>query len=161
YMSAHQHSPNANELWLYFKSVIDWVKVLFKKVRKEMKSVPWGLLYNQYKFGDYDAEKLEEKIALLMQDDDVTKKSGIYEFLFDGKEKHLSIRAFTPNMKRGAYERQQGICPHCKRENREKFVYLIEEMEADHILPWCDGGKTSVENCQMLCREHNRQKSGK
>lgn len=34
-------------------------------------------------------------------------------------------------------------------------------LEADHITPWCDGGRTVAENCQMLCRECNRRKSGK
>ncbi|TLN21068.1 HNH endonuclease, partial [bacterium] len=37
----------------------------------------------------------------------------------------------------------------------------LEEMEADHITPWHLGGKTSAENCQMLCREANRIKGGK
>ena len=37
----------------------------------------------------------------------------------------------------------------------------IKEMEADHITPWHAGGQTSTENCQMLCRECNRRKSGK
>jgi 5-methylcytosine-specific restriction endonuclease McrA len=34
-------------------------------------------------------------------------------------------------------------------------------MEADHITPWHEGGKTIPENCQMLCKEDNRRKSGK
>jgi len=71
------------------------------------------------------------------------------------EEKHLSIRAFTDKMKREAYERQKGICVKC----REHFE--IEEMEADHITPWHEGGKTISENCQMLCKECNRRKSGK
>lgn len=33
-------------------------------------------------------------------------------------------------------------------------------MKAGHIIPWHSGGKTSDENCQMLCRECNRHKSG-
>ena len=33
-------------------------------------------------------------------------------------------------------------------------------MEADHITPWHDGGKTSAANCQMLCLEDNRRKGG-
>ena len=73
----------------------------------------------------------------------------------DGKEKHLNIRAFSKNQKREAYERQKGICPVCKEP------FEIDEMEADHITPWHDGGKTSAENCQMLCKEDNRRKSGK
>jgi len=28
YMSKNQHEPNANDLWLYFQSVINWVKVV-------------------------------------------------------------------------------------------------------------------------------------
>jgi len=90
-----------------------------------------------------------------MQDEDVTKKKGIYEYLFDGKEKHLNIRAFSDNMKREAYERQSGICALCKES------FDINEMEADHITPWHEGGKTTSENCQMLCRECNRRKSGR
>ena len=40
-----------------------------------------------------------------MQDDDVTAKKGIYEYILSGKEKHLNIRAFTPSMKRETYEK--------------------------------------------------------
>jgi 5-methylcytosine-specific restriction endonuclease McrA len=32
-------------------------------------------------------------------------------------------------------------------------------MEADHITPWSKGGKTTVENCQLLCLDCNRRKS--
>jgi 5-methylcytosine-specific restriction endonuclease McrA len=52
------------------------------------------------------------------------------------------------------------IIAKCKGENKKK-KWEIEEMEADHITPWHEGGKTTAENCQMLCKEHNRTKSGK
>ncbi|WP_324649857.1 DUF262 domain-containing protein [Georgenia sp. H159] len=45
YMAAHQHDKNANELWLYFKGVIDWVETTFPKKRAPMKSVKWGPLH--------------------------------------------------------------------------------------------------------------------
>lgn len=161
YMSVHQHDSHATPLWQYFQSVVNWVQTIFPKYRKEMKGLEWGLMYNKYGNNVYNPQELEQKIVLLMQDDDVTKRSGIYEYLLSGNEKHLNIRAFTDNQKRQAYERQQGICPHCVAEHREKTHYEIDEMEADHITPWCEGGKTSVENCQMLCKEHNRRKSNK
>lgn len=161
YMSVHQHDSHATPLWQYFQSVINWVQTIFPKYRKEMKGLEWGLMYNKYGNNVYNPQELEQKIVLLMQDDDVTKRSGIYEYLLSGNEKHLNIRAFTDNQKRQAYERQQGVCPHCVAEHREKVHYEIDEMEADHIAPWCEGGKTSVENCQMLCKEHNRRKSNK
>src|SRR5699024_6813696 len=72
YMGEHQHDRNANELWLYFQNVIQWAQLLFPVIRKELKNVNWGLLYNKYKDNSYDADELEEKIKELMIDDDVT-----------------------------------------------------------------------------------------
>lgn len=155
YMSKNQHEPNATELWLYFQSVINWVKANFTKYRREMKGIKWGILYNEFKDEKYDAKKLEEQIATLMEDEDVGNKKGIYSYVLTGKEKHLNIRAFNDKQKREAYERQKGICVVCKEH------FELNEMEADHIDPWHSGGKTDAENCQMLCREDNRRKSGK
>ncbi|HOX29768.1 MAG TPA: DUF262 domain-containing protein [Candidatus Paceibacterota bacterium] len=160
YMAKHQHNKNANELWDYFQDVISWVREVFPNYRREMCNVPWGVLYNQFKNKKFDSKKLEKEITELMQDEDVSKKSGIYEYVLTRNEKFLNIRAFTDKMKREAYERQKGICPHCKGENKKK-KWEIEEMEADHITPWHEGGKTIAENCQMLCRQDNRTKSGK
>ena len=161
YMSIHQHDSHATPLWQYFQNVINWVQTIFPKYRKEMKGLQWGILYNAYEDKVYNPTELEQKITLLMQDDDVTKRAGIYEYLLSGNEKHLNIRAFTDNEKRLVYEKQGGICYHCVKEGREKTHYEIEEMEADHITPWCEGGKTEIANCQMLCKEHNRRKSSK
>ena len=155
YMSENQHEPNANELWLYFQSVINWVKTIFPNYRREMKGIEWGFLYNEFKDKKFDTKQLEIEISKLMEDEDVDSKKGIYLYVLTRKEKHLNIRAFSPNQKREAYERQKGICVDCEEH------FAIEEMEADHITPWHEGGKTSAENCQMLCRDCNRRKSGK
>ena len=154
YMSIHQHENDANELWLYFQSVVDWVNRLFPNYRREMKGIDWGILYNHYHNSTYNSDKLEIEVSKLMQDDDVTNKKGIYFYLITGEEKYLNIRVFTDNQKREVYEHQKGICPNCKEH------FEISEMEADHITPWHLGGKTSSDNCQMLCRECNRRKSG-
>ena len=155
YMSKNQHKPNANEIWTYFRNVIEWVKLTFTTYRKEMKGINWGALYNQFKDVTYDTNKLEKEIQELMIDDDVTNKKGIYIYVLTRNEKYLNIRAFTDNQKRSAYERQEGICKTCGKH------FDIKEMEADHITPWHAGGQTNAENCQMLCRECNRRKSGK
>ena len=154
YMADYQSKPNASELWLYFLTVINWVKVVFPHYRKEMKGVAWGKLYNKYKNAPVDSTKLEIEVTRLMVDDYVSNKKGIYSFVLDGKESSLSIRAFTPSQKRGAYEQQLGVCPKCAKH------FELEDMEADHIDPWHSGGKTTTENCQMLCRPCNRRKSG-
>lgn len=154
YMAEHQHDTNCNELWLYFQTVINWVKATFPKYRsKEMKGLEWGIYYNKHGAGKYDPKQLEVRIVGLLDDEDVTKSSGIYEYLLDGDERHLSIREFTPKMGRAAYERQKGICPKCKKH------FEIEYMQADHITPWSKGGKTLAENCQLLCADCNRRKS--
>lgn len=161
YMSAHQHDPNANELWAYFLAVINWVESTFVKYRREMKGGNWGALYNRFHGQVYDTARLENEIAALMMDDDVTNKKGIYTYVLTKDEKYLNIRAFTESEKRQAYERQGGVCPYCKHEHRAKKRYELSEMEADHITPWSEGGKTNSDNCQMLCKEHNRNKSNR
>ena len=153
YMSVHQHSPNANELWTYFRNVIEWVQLTFTTYRREMKGIYWGGLYNKFKGEMFDTAKLEKEIQALMIDDDVTSKKGIYPYVLTRDEKYLSIRAFTESQKRAAYEKQKGICKKCGKH------FELEEMEADHITPWNKGGKTSPENCYMLCLECNRRKS--
>ncbi len=155
YMAKHQHDKDAEKLWTYFQDVIGWARKTFPNYRKEMAHVNWGELYNEFKDKKLNAAKLETEVKKLMQDEDVTKKSGIYPYVLTGNERELSIRAFTDKMKREAYERQDGVCPFCKKK------FDVSEMEADHITPWHEGGKTTAENCQMLCKQDNRTKSGK
>ena len=120
-----------------------------------MKGVDWGLLYNKFGTEPFDAVELEKQVCELMLDEDVTNKRGIYKYLLTHDERCLNIRAFTDKQKREAYERQKGICVHCGE------CFELEEMEADHITPWREGGATVSENCQMLCRTCNRIKGGK
>ena len=157
YMGTHQHYENAEELWQYFKDVMEWVQRVFPKYRKEMKGLPWGEFYNEFKDQGFKkiGEENERRVSELYKDDEVTKKSGIYQYILTDNEKYLSLRAFDDNIKSQVYERQNGICPMCREH------YAIEDMEADHINPWSKGGKTVAENCQMLCKKDNREKSDK
>jgi 5-methylcytosine-specific restriction endonuclease McrA len=120
-----------------------------------MKGVSFGVLYNKFKDNELDSKKLEDEIIKLMLDEEVTKKSGIYEYILTRNERYLSIRTFTDKDKRESYEKQKGICAKCGNH------FELSEMEADHITPWHEGGKTTSKNCQMLCKDDNRRKSGK
>jgi hypothetical protein len=156
YMAKHQHDPNATALWMYFQSVITWVNATFTNKRKKfMKGIAWGFLYNKYKDEVFDTKAIEEETARLIADDDVEKKSGIYAYILTRDERYLGIRAFTDSVKQKVYERQGGNCIICKKH------FDISEMEGDHITPWHEGGKTIEANCQMLCKDDNRRKSGK
>lgn len=156
YMSSHQHDPNASALWRYFQDVISWVDATFIMKRKKfMKGLEWGFLYNKYKDEMYDTKAIEEEVAQLIADDDVEKKNGIYPYILTRDEKYLSIRAFSDSIKQKVYEKQEGICVKCSNH------FPLTEMEADHIDPWHEGGRTTEVNCQMLCKSDNRRKSGK
>ena len=160
YMAKHQHDKNANELWLYFQNVIEWVKCIFgeNNWRKEMKGLNWGKLYNQYHNNQYDAAEIEERVNALMANEEVTEKKGVYEYILSGEDKtlacKLSKRIFSDADKRTAYERQNGICPVTGEH------LPIEEMEADHIVPWWNGGTTTLNNLQMISKTANKHKSG-
>jgi len=163
YMAIHQHDPNANALWTYFKDVIDWVILTFVKYRKEMKGINWAELYNAYHTQTFNTADLEKRIAELYLDDEVVNKKGIYLYIFDAQEKYLNLRAFSEAQKQRAYEKQHGLCPRCESMHKPTATkkWNIEEMEADHITPWHLGGKTEDSNCQMLCRACNREKGGR
>ena len=155
-MARNQHVKSAAPLWDYFMSVIDWIESTFTKKRKNiMKGVAWGELYNEFNDEDLDPQWLEQATQKLILDDDVTNQKGIYPFLLTGDEKYLNIRAFTAGMKQRVYEKQDGKCVKCDK------AFDISDMEADHIRPWSEGGKTSEDNCQMLCRKCNREKAAK
>ena len=109
--------------------------------------------YNKYKDEHFDPDKVRAQINELMADKEVTKKRGIYEYILTGDERALNLRAFDEDQKQAAYSRQKGICPKCGNH----FEY--SEMEGDHIIPWSKGGKTTDDNCQMLCKRCNGIKS--
>jgi hypothetical protein len=155
YMGNHANDPDAKELWNYFVDVIEWVERIFPTYRKEMKGIQWGILYNKYKDKSFISQEVDKEVESLYLDDDVTSKKGIYTYILTGDEKHLSIRSFSDSIKYKAYHNQNGMCAKCG----EKFE--LKEMEADHITPWSKGGKTELENCQMLCVKCNRRKSNK
>ena len=157
YMAVHQHDPNCNQLWQYFNKVVTWVYSTFdvKKRKKIMNGVNWGALYDQFKDEILDRDKIDEEIAKLIIDSEVGSNKGICVYVLTRNENVLNLRAFPEDMKLALYERQNGICPICKKH------FDIQFMEADHITPWSEGGKTVLENGQMLCRECNRRKSNK
>ena len=157
FMAMHQGDAEATELWLHFQKVVNWVETLFPRYRKEMKGLEWGRLYKEYSAKPFNPLVLEKEVGELMADREVQAKKGIYEFLLSGRLRgeKLNLRAFDDVDKRIAYERQRGICPVCKKH------FEFEEMEGDHIVPWSQGGKTVLENLQMLCRRDNAIKGAK
>lgn len=156
YMAQRQQNPTAKPLWDYFRSVIDWVEQSFTVSRpKMMRGVDWGRLHRDHKDDPLDADDIEARIQELIDDEDVKNHKGVYEYILTGDERHLNLRSFSTQTKRRVYQTQGGKCAECGEE------FPFNKVEADHITPWGEGGKTVDENCQVLCREHNRRKGAR
>lgn len=157
YMAANQHKPKATELWLYFQQVIAWVAAIFPNPKhyKKMKGLPWGEWYNTYGQNEFNPEEIETEVKQLLLDEDVDKNAKIFHYILTREEKYLNLRVFSDKQKEAAYQNQSGICRHCKKK------YDYEDMEADHVIPWSKGGKTTTDNCQVLCKKCNGMKSDK
>lgn len=172
YMSAHRDNDDITELENYFKAVIAWALKVFPNIRDEMCGLDWGRLYETYHANSYDAEDLAKKADALFdeEDDVITNKSGIYEYLLSGCEltKVLHIRYFKDAVKRTVYAKQtkaaqaKGVsnCPMCTTAggSNAKKIWALKDMDADHVTAWSNGGETTAKNCQMLCKHHNRLK---
>ena len=157
YMARHQHDINAMPLWTYFQNVLRWAMDTFnmKKFKKIMKGLDWAKYYDEYHEKPLDIGKMEKQIVYLLGDDEIQKPIGIIPYVLTGDERNLDLRSFPDNMKLAVWEKQKHKCNLCGKE----FDYVF--MEGDHITPWREGGRTTVENCQILCRECNRRKGSK
>ena len=173
YMSAHRRDNNINEIKTYFNTVIDWVDSKFDDVYDEMQGLNWGELYERFHKNPYDHTELSEKVSELMKDDFVTNRRGIFEYVLGNCQdtKLLNVRLFDKPTMRKVYQEQtekakaEGIsnCPYCAigHDANSKRIWKLDEMDADHVTAWSKGGSTTIDNCQMLCKTHNRAKGNK
>ena len=173
YMSIHRNDKNITELKKYFNSVIDWVSGVFTDVESEMCGLEWGRLYEAYHKKSYNPKKVSEEVQKLYGDPFVKNRKGTFEFILGGSTdtKLLEVRFFDDATKKLVYKEQttkaekkkESNCPDCARgheANKEK-IWIINDMDADHVTAWSKGGVTLAKNCQMLCKTHNRAKGNR
>lgn len=174
YMAAHRRDENAAELIAYFTSVIDWVSTVFDRTPdKEMRGLEWGDLYERFHSQPYSASAVNARVDALRVDGAVRNPKGIYEYILGGEDypELLQIRIFDDRIRKVVYECQKadaearGVsnCPLCAvgtNANKTK-IYLMKEMDADHVTAWSKGGATDESNCEMLCITHNRAKGNR
>lgn len=159
YMSKHKADKDADELWQYFQDVIYWIEKIFPVYYSDMKGIDWCKLYNKYNKNRYNSSEMIAETKRLHEDEDIQNGKGIYEYLLCKNidpfaTRLLNIRMFDKRDKLATYSKQNGICPICKQH------FEFDQMEGDHIKPWSKGGHTTLDNCQMLCKDCNRKKSG-
>lgn len=173
YLSRHRYDNSIDEVKNYFQEVINWISSLFVDVESEMRGLDWGRLYEAFHSKSFDQEVLTKQVRKLYGDGSVKNRSGIWEYVLGGSQdsKLLEVRVFDEPTKKSAYSKQTKTaeskevsnCPLCAQSNgtNRGRIYKFEEMDADHITAWSKGGKTSPENCEMLCKTHNRVKGNR
>lgn len=173
YMSKHRHDDNIDELRGYFNKVIDWISSVFSDVESEMRGLEWGRLYETYHDKSYDAEEVSKELRRLYSDFAVKDKKGVCEYILGGSQdtKLLNVRVFDEPTKKAVYEqqtttaRERGVsnCSYCAighDANHDK-IWAYSDMDADHVSAWSKGGATDLDNCEMLCKPHNRAKGNR
>jgi hypothetical protein len=173
YMSKHRKDKNIDELKKYFNTVIDWASGVFTDVEGEMRGLEWGRLYEEYHKKAYNPAKVSAEVRKLYGDPYIKNRKGIFEYILGGSvdSKLLEVRVFDEATKKTVYAAQtakaekkgESNCPLCTighDANKEK-IWNLNEMDADHVAAWSKGGATSLKNCQMLCKTHNRAKGNR
>lgn len=173
YMSNHRYDDDIKELRGYFDSVISWVDSVFDYPYPEMRGLSWGDLYERFHNNPYDHKDVSEKVKKLMNDDYVQDRRGVFEYVLGGckDKKLLNVRLFDKATQRRVYDRQtdeakaKGIsnCPLCAigHDANHSKIWELKDMDADHVTAWSKGGSTTEDNCQMLCKTHNRAKGNR
>ena len=100
-------------------------------------------------------------------------RKGIFEYILGGGDdtKLLEIRMFDDATKKSVYTTQTtkaetkkvSNCSHCAigHDANKSKIWKLDEMDADHVAAWSKGGATSIKNCEMLCKTHNRAKGNR
>ena len=173
YMSKHRQDNDITPVKTYFNAVIDWVSGVFKDVLPEMRGLEWGRLYEEHHHKPYNVTSVSQRVQELYADPYVTNHKGVFEYILGGEKQAslLNIRVFDKATINRVYAQQTeqakalGIsnCPDCalKDDANHTKIWKLNEMDADHVTAWSKGGATDENNCQMLCRHHNRSKGNK
>lgn len=174
YMSQHRQDDTIDELREHFTTVIDWIDSVFSDVKNEMKGLEWGRLYDTHHEQAYSPEQVAERVSALYADGAVRRRSGIFEYILGGESDKtlLEIRIFEPRDTAAAYERQtvaaraagKSNCSYCAMSDnpdQQTKIWELRDMDADHVTAWSKGGATDPENCEMLCKPHNRAKGNR
>ena len=68
-----------------------------------------------------------------------------------------------PTQTAAAEARAESNCPLCAigQAANQRKIWKLSEMDADHVAAWSKGGTTHINNCQMLCKTHNRAKGNR
>jgi 5-methylcytosine-specific restriction endonuclease McrA len=69
-------------------------------------------------------------------------------------------RAFTELERIIIYRKGKGFCQQCLRDGKSEKEATVSwsDYQADHVIPHAKGGKTVLDNAELLCSYHNQSK---
>ena len=97
---------------------------------------------------------------------DIVLRQIFFEYL---KDNNLELvekdekRAFTELERIIIYRNGKGMCQQCLREGKPEKEARVgwSNYQADHVIPHAKGGKTNLNNAELLCSYHNQSKGAK
>ena len=116
---------------------------------------------------------MSAEVRKLYGDPYIKNRKGIFEFILGGSvdTKLLEVRIFDEATKKAVYatqtttaeKKEKSNCSNCAigHDANKSKIWSFGEMEADHVSAWSKGGATSIKNCEMLCKTHNRAKGNR
>lgn len=126
YFKAH---PNKD---LHHGPVVDWVEEKYKQIYNKKPRDIWRSIRNLHESGFL-----------------IKIKKGIYRY-DPNNVQQKELEDFTPEQKEAILKRDGYKCVICGRGIKDGV-----ELHVDHIKPKYLGGKSTIENGQTLCAQHN------
>lgn len=112
--------------------VVDWVEEKYKQFYNKKPRDTWRSIRNLHESGFL-----------------IKVKKGIYRY-DPNAIKQKELEDFTPEQKEVILKRDGYKCVICGKSKKEGV-----ELHVDHIKPKYLGGKSTIENGQTLCAQHN------
>jgi 5-methylcytosine-specific restriction endonuclease McrA len=94
---------------------------------------------------------------------DIILRQVFFQYLQDENTMLIekdSKRAFSELERIIIYREGKGLCQQCLREDKPTNEASVSwsNYQADHVIPHAKGGKTILENAELLCSYHNQSK---
>jgi hypothetical protein len=133
------------DLLVAFSTGVDKVRLRQKKIEA---SEPGQEIYREYlltvREGTDEINQRKKRLDILC---------GLLEPLFLKKDR---VRSFSKEQRRILWNSMEA--PRCADGNHS---LTWDDFTVDHVDPWGKGGRTTLENADLMCRRHNSAKGGR
>ncbi len=97
---------------------------------------------------------------------DIILRQVFFEYLNEKNFELIELdskRSFSELERIIIYRAGKGLCQQCLREGKSEKESRVSwsQYQADHVIPHSKGGKTILENSELLCSYHNQSKGAK